>query len=210
MSRTSAEIVQIIRDNKLAIFNKLYKESIEVYIFLMKTFQETQDVTNNGVFKFLFRSFYRLDNAGLSPEFKEEYFQILQELRDQIECSNDTIISISNRLDQFIRLNNTKSFQFSFISKMLNTIDVNSPIWDSEVRLVFKFSTIQPKLPLNEKIKMAIGQLTYMKDVYKEIEDSNELNIIIQEFDKKYGAKAMSFNKKLDFILWSAGKILKK
>ena len=38
---------------------------------------------------------------------------------------------------------------------MLNTIDVNSPIWDSEVRLVFKFSTIQPKLPLNEKIKMA-------------------------------------------------------
>jgi hypothetical protein len=93
---------------------------------------------------------------------------------------------------------------------MLNTINVDSPIWDSEVRLVFKFTNIKSKLSLDEKIKMAIEQLEYMKIVYKQIEESNELNLVIQEFDKNYDIDVMSFNKKLDFILWSCGKIINK
>ena len=93
---------------------------------------------------------------------------------------------------------------------MLNTINVDSPIWDSEVRLVFKFINIKSKLSLDEKIKIAIEQLEYMKIVYKQIEESNELNLVIQEFDKNYDIDVMSFNKKLDFILWSCGKIMNK
>jgi hypothetical protein len=33
------------------------------------------------VFQFTFRSFYRLDNAGLTPEFKSKYFALLEESR---------------------------------------------------------------------------------------------------------------------------------
>ena len=57
---------------------------------------------------------------------------------------------------------------------------------------------------------IAIEQLSYMKAVYKEIFDSQDLKLIIDEFDKKFGNPEMSFNKKVDFIIWSAGKILAK
>ena len=210
MYKSYNEIIELIKNNKISIFNNLDVESIEVYKFLVNRFKETEDISKDEVYKFLYRSFYRIDNAGLTKEFKNEYFKILQEYRIVTKYSNDTIISIANRLDPFIRLNKKKSFQFSFISKMLNTINVDSPIWDSEVRLVFKFNNIQSKLSLDEKIKMAIEQLEYMKIVYKQIEESNALNLVIQEFDKNYDIEVMSFNKKLDFILWSCGKIINK
>jgi hypothetical protein len=121
---------------------------------------------------------------------------------------------IAERLDKFPTLQNSSSFQFSFITKLLNTINVDSPIWDSEVRLVFNFPNIpyvkkKSKLTLDEKLDLAIYQLYYLKDIFKEIEESNELNEIIKDFDKKFNTYEMSFNKKLDFIIWSTGKIIK-
>ena len=210
MYKSYNKIIELIKNNKISIINNLDLESIEVYKFLVDRFKETEDISKDEVYKFLYRSFYRIDNAGLTKEFKNEYFKILQEFRTVSEYSDETIISIANRLDKFLTKKNVKSFQFSFISKMLNTIDVNSPIWDSEVRLVFNFKTIKSTLPLDTKIKMAIEQLEYMKGEYKKIGSSNLLNEIIQELDEKYGTVNISFNKKLDFILWSCGKIMNK
>ena len=210
MYKSYNKIIELIKNNKISIINNLDLESIEVYKFLVDRFKETEDISKDEVYKFLYRSFYRIDNAGLTKEFKNEYFKILQEYRTVSEYSDETIISIANRLDKFLTKKNVKSFQFSFISKMLNTIDVNSPIWDSEVRLVFNFKTIKSTLPLDTKIKMAIEQLEYMKGEYKKIGSSNLLNEIIQELDEKYGTVNISFNKKLDFILWSCGKIMNK
>ena len=130
----------------------------------------------------MYRSFYRLDNAGLTPAFKNDYFHILQELKEQEEKSytTETIKNIAKRLDEFQTLRNTKSFQFSFITKMLNTIYIDSPIWDSEVRTVFNFPKIpymhnKSKTSLDDKLDIAIAQLLYMKDVFQEINESNEL-----------------------------------
>jgi hypothetical protein len=91
---------------------------------------------------------------------------------------------------------------------------VDSPIWDSEVRTVFGFPNLpymnkKSKATLDEKLKVAIDQLSHLKSIFKEIEESNELNQIIKEFDMKFNTQKMSFNKKLDFILWSTGKIIK-
>jgi hypothetical protein len=212
--KTSKEIINLIKENKDSIFNKLGIESIEVYKHIISTFQNTSDITKDEVFKFLFRSFYRLDNAGLSIEFKNDYFEILQEYRNEKKYSNESIIKIAERLDKFPTLKNTSSFQFSFITKLLNTINVDSPIWDSEVRTVFGFPNLpymnkKSKATLDEKLKVAIDQLSHLKSIFKEIEESNELNQIIKEFDMKFNTQKMSFNKKLDFILWSIGKIIK-
>ncbi len=50
--------------------NKLSIESFDVYRFLNKEFKNTEGITKNNLFQFVFRSLHILDNAVLTPEFK--------------------------------------------------------------------------------------------------------------------------------------------
>jgi hypothetical protein len=45
---------------------------------------------------FVFRSFYRLDNAGLTQEFKTRYFQLLQEYRNKPIDLKEICLDLSN------------------------------------------------------------------------------------------------------------------
>ena len=66
-----------IEQNLDAVLAHLKPESLEVYSFLRARFAEG-DIANDGLFQFLFRSFYRLDNAGLSDDFKQDFFRLMQ------------------------------------------------------------------------------------------------------------------------------------
>jgi hypothetical protein len=209
--RKSNEICSILIENENQIFELLQKESIEVYKYLITNFRATENVTQNEVFKFIFRSYYRLDNAGLTNEFKSEYFSIMQEYRSLDTITNDTILSIAKRLDYFHTKREVKSFQFSFITKLLNTINTNTPIWDKEVRKVFRFSNLPPnsnRFSLENRVTIACEQLDYIKKTLEEIISSDTLHQVIVNLDNRYNTQDLNIYKKIDFLLWSAGKIL--
>ncbi|RTQ93695.1 hypothetical protein [Lysinibacillus telephonicus] len=88
------QMTEKINNNADFIVNSLDEESVAVYIFLYYEFLKS-DVTINPVFQFVFRSFYRLDNAGLTTEFKTEYFKLMQQYRN--EATIDTV-EIVNKL----------------------------------------------------------------------------------------------------------------
>ena len=56
------------------------REAVDVYAFLCDEFARGS-VVENLVFQFTYRSFYRLDTAGLRPEFKSRYFTLLEKSR---------------------------------------------------------------------------------------------------------------------------------
>ena len=68
--RDALEIVEMIKDNEDEMINRISYESLDVYMFLKKEFEKS-DVRKNYTFQFVYRSFYRLDNAGLTEEFKK-------------------------------------------------------------------------------------------------------------------------------------------
>ena len=57
------------------------RESVPVYLFITERFISSSDISSDYVFQFLFRSYYKLDNAGLGDDFKVTYFQLLQSHR---------------------------------------------------------------------------------------------------------------------------------
>jgi len=69
-----------INKHAAQIVENIALESIDVYLFLSEEFQKG-DVCKNYLFQFVFRSFYRIDNAGLTYEFKERYFELIEEAR---------------------------------------------------------------------------------------------------------------------------------
>ena len=109
-------IIKFIEGNAVKIIANIDFESVEVYNFLKEQF-ENSNVNENHLFQFVYRSFYRLDNAGLTPEFKTEYFKILQESRNNYLFDFESVLK---RLFLFPNRKGQNSFQFSFTTKMLS------------------------------------------------------------------------------------------
>ena len=134
---TLQKIISFIEENESRIVERLEAESIDVYRFLQIEFLKG-DVRSNAVFQFVFRSFYRLDNAGLGSELKREYYALMEEQRNSKQLDIEKIV---RRLYLIKRLKGDNSIQFSFATKLIHTINGNYPIYDAEVARVYGFSS---------------------------------------------------------------------
>ena len=99
--------------------------------------------------------------------------------------------------------------EFSFISKMLHTIDPNRPIYDSQVDQALQIHrTYEPNIEL--KIQQDEEILKQIFFVYQRLEASAEMVKPLAAFDQIIPSRSMSIAKKLDFLLWALGGIEKK
>jgi hypothetical protein len=203
--RTIEEIINLIDDKTETIIDNISNESIDVFNFLKKQFEIT-NVTKNYLFQFLFRSFYRLDNAGLTTQFKTEYFNILEEYRQQ---DNFDFAIVLQRLFDIKNHRGQNTFQFSFVTKMQNTICNDKPIYDSEVAEVFLFKRPGQNLYFDDKLNRFLEQLKIIDDTYGTLIRTQNLSDTIALFDLKFPDHNLQAIKKLDFIFWSAGKVLR-
>ena len=182
------------------------QEAVDVYAFLAQQFARGP-VLNNYVYQFMYRSFYRLDNAGLTTEFKSEYFALLERSRDLDEVDLKTLTkelySAPNRKGQ-------QSLQFSFVTKLANTVNCQYPIYDKAVAKVFGFQSPQPNKPFEVRFGKYVAFYADLRDTYTEILKHNLLGQPRRIFRHIYSAplERIPDIKVLDFIFWSAGKLL--
>ncbi|MBU2901146.1 hypothetical protein [Maribacter dokdonensis] len=196
------EISEWIEKHSTEIIKNIDQESVDVYNFLKKEFKES-NVNENYLFQFVFRSFYRIDNAGLTPEFKKEYFEILEENRNEKQFDFEKVL---RRLYSFPNRKGQKTLQFSFATKMFNTIDDIMPIYDSEVAKMFSM-TRPYQSEFEIKLDKYLDQLEKIQNGYELIIKQNLIPETIGLFDEIFTDNKLSEMKKMDFIFWSAGKI---
>ncbi|WP_300024695.1 hypothetical protein [uncultured Maribacter sp.] len=196
------EISVWIEKHSMEIIKKIDQESVDVYNFLKREFKES-NVNENYLFQFVFRSFYRIDNAGLTPEFKKEYFEILEENRNEKQFDFEKVL---RRLYSFPNRKGQNTLQFSFATKMFNTIDDIMPIYDSEVAKMFSM-TRPYQSEFEIKLDKYLDQLEKIQNGYEQIIKQNLIPETIGLFDEIFTDNKLSEMKKLDFIFWSAGKI---
>ncbi len=198
-------IAGYINNHSEAIVNNLEPESIAVYKYLKSEFHRT-NVAENLVFQFLYRSFYRIDNAGLSPHFKTEYFKILEEEKNR---DAHDIATILRRLYDFKNRKDQNSIQFSFATKLLNTVDNDFPIYDSEVARVFGYARPY-QTNIEAKLAVYLNQLQHITDAYKTIVKEALIEPALICFDLKFKQHGLPEMKRMDFLFWSAGKLMKR
>ena len=200
--KKTREITDWIENNSTEIIENIDQESVNVYNFLKTEFKKS-NVNENYLFQFVFRSFYRIDNAGLTPEFKKEYFKILEQNRNEKQLDFEKVL---RRLYSFPNRKGQNTLQFSFATKMFNTIDDIMPIYDSEVAKMFSMSRpYQSEFEI--KLDKYLDQLDKIQNSYEQIINQNLLPKTIGLFDQVFKDNKLSEMKKLDFIFWSAGKI---
>ena len=199
------KLTEKINEQSNEIIDNLDYESINVYKFLKDEFKKS-DVTKNPVFQFVFRSFYRLDMAGLTKEFKTEYFKIMETSKTK----GYNISEILRKLYAFENIKGQENIQFSFTTKMINMLNDKEPIYDNLVAKKFKMRRPNHYLTYDEKVKKYLTDYETIKHSYDKIKKENLLERVVKDFDKKFINNELSFTKKLDFIFWSAGKLEKK
>ena len=203
MTISKEEILKKIHSSRELILEKIDDESIVVYNFLLDRYKGG-DITKDSLFQFTFRSFYGLDRAGLTPGWKHVFFQIMEENKH----NNDIDIhSVGKRLYDIPTQQGAHSLQFSFITKLINLNDPNRPIYDRYVARVFAFNPPQGG-DLHVRIEVFLKFYSEIESTYCWLSKDETIRAMLKDFDNKFPINKLSDNKKIDFIVWTLGKIL--
>ncbi|MFZ2038936.1 MAG: hypothetical protein WAV11_03285 [Minisyncoccia bacterium] len=195
-------IIKEILGNQDKILSNINCESICIYLFL-KNEHEKDNIKNNTLFQFVFRSYYKLDNAGLGDDIKDFYFKLLTKKKNDLGSILLELYKFPNRKGQ-------NTIQFSFATKLLHTLDNNNPIFDAEVSdVIHKKRTGETK---REKVKSCIEIYEYLKQMYSNLLKDSKVKKVILKFRKRFNVSESKISdiKALDFIIWSLGKVKRK
>lgn len=193
-----------IEQNAESIVHAIGRESIDVYRFLSNRFRRN-NVSSDTVFQFVFRSFYRLDNAGLTGTFKTRYFELLEAHRGE---ENIDLTSIVAQLYKLPNLKSHNTLQFSFATKLANTVNCNYPIYDSKVGLMFDFQVPANCKAFEVRLAQYMDQYADIQSTYARVISNCDLIDARRFFRQVYAVDEYQVpeTKVIDFIVWQAGK----
>ena len=130
--------------------------------------------------------------------------------RDVVQSTQTTSVvrdlwAIRNRKGQ-------ESIQYSFATKLAATVDEKCAIYDAEVAAVFSFRPPYTYRPFERRLAEYSAFHADLTALYNSIVETDRLREARALFRTMYGAPPASVpeTKALDFIFWSAGKLLRE
>ena len=164
--------------------------ALKKYNFIMKRLHQT-DVSVDTEFQTTFRDFYQM-RRFYSDEFASQYFALLEQLKKTKDVSFQTAI------DKLLQVQGT--YEMSFASKMIHTINPEHPIWDSVVTK--RHFRINPPAGKKDKKKACSDKYDYYEKMFFDFMKREKGRLIIRLFDEKFPDEKISDAKKIDFVLW--------
>ena len=195
-----------LKANAQEVVRGVGREAIEVYLFLSDEFARGS-VAQNCFFQFVYRSYYQLDSAGLTDEFKSAYFQCMEDARGSAELD---LAAIVTKLRSFPNRKGQASVQFSFASKLAHTVNPGYPVYDAQVAEYFRFRTPYSYKQWDVRLQEYLDLYRQLRTFYENAIDSGSLNELTDLFKTVYSPVGCRLPevKILDFIFWSAGKAI--
>lgn len=203
-----SNVLTVLTEFKGEAVGLLTDESVNVYLFLKNRLSENADkIDKHHVFQFIYRSFYRLDNAGLGDKLKYRYFELFSEY---LKTNKDVDIRyVCDELGKIENLKNTKSMPFSFATKMAATINAEFPIYDSLVAKVFGFSPPHSIKNWDNKFNIYSNFYKEIKDTISWLKSQKSTESIMEGYNNKISNwSQVPEVKKYDFVFWATGKAI--
>ena len=203
---TISKITSTINKIEQEIIANINQIDLDTYNSIQEDFQKG-NVNSNSSFQTRFSSFYRLNGAALTPEFKSTYYSIMEKNRNNTDFEDFQIKEIILELFNYENYQGDKCIQFSFTTKLIHTINNDLPIYDSMIKKVFGFKGPHYYNNTNEKIGIYMNQYNSIKETYRQIIKNDMLSSVVTLFNSKFTGYSLGDIKTLDFIFWTAGKI---
>lgn len=178
------------------IMDKLDAKMFDTYFWLQNNLQK-RNISTDTEYQRKFAGYYRM--RFVSQKYRSKFFEVFEAVKSQTAPSfravSETLFHVDGR------------HEFSFITKMLHTIDPHRPIYDSQVDAALGIhrtyqSNFEKKLRQDETI------LNRLSTLYQELAVLPDMAEPLTAIDRILPAQRMSVEKKLDFILWALGGLL--
>jgi hypothetical protein len=166
------------------------QRGISQYLEIMKLFPNT-DVSTDKEFQRIFKGFYFV--GPKPPQWYEQYFSYMQSQRGQNPTFSDALRHLYSALGRR---------EYAFSSKLVATLNVNSPILDSKV-----LSFLGEKRPPPGPNAINQGEAIYIKleTRYETCMGCPQGGIILRTFREMVPEHGrISDVKKIDFVLWKS------
>jgi hypothetical protein len=203
--RSDVDLLDSLLQSQGVIIETLRQEEIDVYLFLADRYQATSDIRTDHIFQFVFRSYYRLDNAGLTDAFKDLYFETLAECR---KGSRIELPLLCRRLYDIPNRKGQKTLQFSFATKLVSMADKELPIFDLYVAKAYRFVAPQTDRGLDARIEAYMTFYEHLRTSANWLKQQPDYCRFLDNVgNARRGWERLTEARKTDFLLWTAGKV---
>jgi hypothetical protein len=201
---TSREIGDLFNKNGGAILDNISQEEIDRYLFLRSRIGDA-DVPEDTDFRNTFKEAYRLDRKRLSQAFKERYFQLMEEAK-----AEEQFDFFAGFRELYGENNRTKlgPVQFSFLTKMANTINESYPIYEKPLADLFEFKRPQRhKQTARERLRIYMDFYNHVQETYQEMIEEELIYDLLKVFKIRFrhSDQHVPMMKRVDLLARSAG-----
>lgn len=185
-----------INDNIDNILHAISPSHVAQYDWLI---QNIHQVAEHG-YQRRYKTFWRLNGAGLSQNYCHAYFQYLQAGLDNNALH---LHILAHELYQIPINTDRQALQFSFCTKLCNMLNREIPIYDSRIRIFYNFVEPTRNLPVIQRIDGYIRFHQFLINEYNRVLNEGLLAPSIQAFRQDLVPQHFTDIKVIDSLLWA-------
>ena len=156
-------------------------------------------------FEWEFAKYYGLNSAGLSPEFKQRYFELLFGVNRSV-MDNPQYGPLLSELYNIPRIQGDLVLQCSFVSKMVAIHDESRPLYDKYVGAFFGL-TVPQTGPTEFRITGFVANLEIIRGYYFAwINDPRFQSVFERVLNRIPELRSCNLIRVCDFLVWQTGK----
>jgi len=190
--------LQLLREAR----HHLKDKDIAPYLRLKRLLAE-KPVNYEVEFRRVFASYYGLNVAGLSPAFKDRYFERLFGLR--LRPGVDPYTPLLRELHEIPGLNGKQGLHCSFVSKLVSIHDETRPIFDHHIGNFFGLA-VPADGSVDFRIAGFLWNLERLSKIYERWSHNPDVQEIVAAVVREHpGLAACAFPRIADQLVWTVG-----
>ena len=176
------------------------------YLDLRKRLGEV-DVSADPEFQLQYRAYWRMNVARLGDPFYSQYFGILETLKEE------GIDNPDEALREIALIHHTAerpSLQFSFATKLLNTLDPKAPVYDSYVSAFYFFTPRPSDQPVQLRLEELLEFYSFLRREYARVLDAGLLSPAVAKFREHFQIDhTLCDERVIDLLIWGFVSLLR-
>ena len=186
-------LVATVCQNRASIFAKIDPKMLSTYCWLMDNLH-IRNVFTDQEYRKTFAGYYRM--RFVSQPYRDAFFALFEQMKAHPSVPFEEVSAQLYQIDH--------KHEFSFITKMLHTIDPTRPIYDSQVDTALQIHRMY-QANFSKRLEQDAKILNKISAYYQDLKSAPQMKDVLTTFDHIAPMCKISTEKKLDFILRALG-----